>query len=313
MLDATEVFFDRLAAVDMRPLAIAIACHLVKLMCTSRAWRNVIAAAYPQQRVRWRPIFGAYVSAVGVNAVLPARGGDVVKLYLAHRAVPGSTYTTLASTFVVMAIVDSTLSLTVFGYALTLGVLPSLDVLPNLPSFDFAWFFRHSAASLAFLGALVVGGFVAFFWARGRVRELRARVAQAFTVLRTPLRYLRTVVFWQACDWSLRLTTIWFMLDAFDIEQSLRNVLLVQVTHSLSTLVPVSPGGIGTEQAFLVYVFRGEVARTPLLAFSVGMKLTLTAVNAVVGFTAILLMLRTFRYRRAIEGKPDTPPTTESA
>ena len=50
----------------------------------------------PRGEVPWRTIYGAYVSAVGVNAVLPARGGDAVRLYLAHRAVPGATYTTLA-------------------------------------------------------------------------------------------------------------------------------------------------------------------------------------------------------------------------
>ena len=37
-----------------------------------------------------------------------------------------------------------------------------------------------------------------------------------------------------------------------------RNVLLVQATASLATLVPRQPGGIGTEQAFLVYTLRGQ-------------------------------------------------------
>ena len=105
------------------------------------------------------------------------------------------------------------------------------------------------------------------------------------------------MVAWQLADWALRLATVWFMLDAFRIEQSLRNVLLVQATQSLATLVPVSPGGVGTEQAFLVYTLRGQASRSALLAFSVGMKLTLTAVNVVVGFTAILLTLRTVRFR----------------
>jgi uncharacterized membrane protein YbhN (UPF0104 family) len=88
------------------------------------------------------------------------------------------------------------------------------------------------------------------------------------------------------------------MLDAFGIDRSLRNVLLVQASQSLATLVPVSPGGVGTEQAFLVYTLRGQAARSALLAFSVGMKLTLTAVNVILGFTAILLTLRTLRFRR---------------
>jgi uncharacterized membrane protein YbhN (UPF0104 family) len=89
------------------------------------------------------------------------------------------------------------------------------------------------------------------------------------------------------------------MLGAFRIEQSARNVLLVQAAESLATLVPVSPGGIGTQQALLVYTLRGSAPRSALLAFSVGMKLTLTCVNVIVGFAAILLTLRTLRFRRA--------------
>lgn len=308
ILDGIEAFFAHLADVEFMPLAFAIGCHLVKLACTATAWRNVIQAAYPDVRVPRRPILAAYVAGVGVNAIVPARGGDVAKLYLAHRAVPGSSYTTLASTFVVMAIVDSTLGLVFLGYALALGVLPSLDVLPRLPSFDFAWFIDHPLVSeilAAVLGAAIA---LAVVWGHRRIRAFRQRVAQAFTVLRTPARYLRTVAFWQLADWGLRLATIWFFLDAFGVEQSLRNVMLVQVTQSLATLVPISPGGIGTEQAFLIYVFRGTAPRATLLAFSVGMKLTLTAVNVVVGFGAILLTLGTVRYRRHIEGQPDAPP-----
>ena len=94
---------------------------------------------------------------------------------------------------------------------------------------------------------------------------------------------------------------------AFRIEQSLRNVLLVQAAQSLATLVPISPGGVGTEQAFLVYTLRGQASRSALLAFSVGMRLTLTAVNVVLGFTAILLTLRTLRFRRATRPRAPAP------
>ena len=59
----------------------------------------------------------------------------------------------------------------------------------------------------------------------------------------------------------LRLAAIWFFLAAFGIEQSLAQRLLIQVTQSLATLVPATPGGIGTEQALLLYVFRGSASR----------------------------------------------------
>jgi uncharacterized membrane protein YbhN (UPF0104 family) len=74
---------------------------------------------------------------------------------------------------------------------------------------------------------------------------------------------------------------------------------------SLATLVPATPGGIGTEQALLVYAFRDVgVARSTLLAFSVGMKLTITVINVVIGFLAIFLTLGTLRYRSVVP----TPP-----
>jgi uncharacterized protein (TIRG00374 family) len=295
---ATESFWNSLSAIHWAPFAIAIGCQLLKLCCTSRAWRNVLAAAYPEERVRWRKIFAAYVAGVGVNAVVPARAGDVVRVVFAHRAIPSSTYTTVVSSTAVLSFVDMTIALGIFAWALTQSVLPSVNVLPNLPTFDYSWFFDHRRFSLALGMALGIALVVLLIRIRRRWREFRARVAQAFSVFNPFSRYLRTVVVWQLGDWALRLCAIWFFLGAFGIEQTLRNVLLVQVTQSLATLVPATPGGIGTEQAFILYVFRGaDIARSTLLAFSVGVRLTITAVNVVIGFAAILLTLGTFRYR----------------
>ena len=53
VFNAIEVFFERLGAVDFAPLALGIACHILKMTCTSRAWRNTLKAAYPQERVRF--------------------------------------------------------------------------------------------------------------------------------------------------------------------------------------------------------------------------------------------------------------------
>lgn len=308
VLEAVAAFRDYLASIHRPLLAIAIGCHVAKTMCASRAWRNVLAAAYPGERVRWLAIYAAYAAGVGVNAIFPARAGDVVRLTLAHRAVRGSTYTTLVSSSLVLAIVDAACAISLFTWAVTQGVLPSLDVLPSLPSFDFAWFLAHERVSEALLLAVVIGAIGVAVWIRDNVAEFRQRVGQAFTVVRTPARWLRTVVAWQLAEWALRLATVWFMLGAFRIEQSPRNVLLVQAAESLATLVPVSPGGVGTQQAFLVYTLRGRASRSALLAFSVGMKLTLTVVNVVIGFTAILLTLRTLRFR----GLPDPEPETDA-
>jgi uncharacterized membrane protein YbhN (UPF0104 family) len=294
---AIGVFFEQLASVKFGPLLLGICCHLLKTTCTSRAWRNTIAAAYPEERVPWSSIYAAYVSAVGVNAVAPARAGDAIKLYLSHRAVPGASYVTLASTLLVLSFFDGAVALSIFVYALTLGVLPGVGALGRLPGFDFGFFVANPEFS-SLLGVVVVMlGVVGFFWVRAHIDEFKHRVRQGFSILSDRTEYLQHVAAWQAADWTLRFIGIWFFLGAFGVDQSIRNVFLVQVTQSLATLVPISPGGIGTEQAFIVFVFKGSVPRSLLLAFSVGMRLTLTTVNVIVGFTALFLTLGHVRWR----------------
>jgi len=300
LADATSAFLDSLSSVDPRYVALGIGCHLAKMACTSRAWRNVLRAAYPDEAVRWTPIFGAYVAGVGVNAVLPARAGDVLRLFLTHRSIPGSTYTTLLSSTAVLTIADMSLATLLFAYALTQGVLPSWDSLPNLPAFDFAWLLASPRVANLVVVVLVVAVLVLVVWLRGHVENFQQRIGQAFAVLSPPSRYVRTVLTWQLADWSLRLVTIWCFLGAFDVHQSVRNVLLVQVTLSLATLAPATPGGIGTEQAFLTVVLRGAAPSSVLLAFSVGMRLTLTLVNVVAGLIAVGLSLGTLSVSKAV-------------
>lgn len=305
VLDGVDAFLDQIGSVAFVPLALAIGCHLLKMACTSRAWRNVLAAAYPQERVPWISIYAAYLAGIGINAIVPARAGDAVRIVLAHRAIPGSTYTTIVSSTLVLSLFDLFAASALLTWALTTGELPGLDVLPRLRSFDFAWLFgRPLLFELTVAGVLVALG-VLGFWIAGHVADFRERVAQAFRVLSPPTRYLRKVAVWQAADWGLRLMTIWFLLAAFHIPQTLENAALTQVSTSVATLLPITPAGVGTEQAFLLYALSGVASASVLLAFSVGAKLTLTLTNVVAGFTAIVLTLRTVRFRKALGPLPE--------
>jgi uncharacterized membrane protein YbhN (UPF0104 family) len=97
--------------------------------------------------------------------------------------------------------------------------------------------------------------------------------------------------------------SVYFFLKAFSVPATLHNTLLVLVVQSLSTLFPFTPGGVGTQQGFLVYVFNRAgtgISGTLLLSFSVGMYIAVTIANVIVGFTALFLMLGTVRWRRAV-------------
>ncbi len=270
-------------------------------MLRAVAWRNILQASYPTTKVRWLPVFGAYIAGIGVNAIIPARVGDAVKVALAKQRIEGSSYATVAATLIVETLFDFFVAFGLFAWALTLGVLPGLHVLRDLPEVDWSWPLSHPKASAEIAAALIVVLVVVGIWAGRRAVAFWARVRQGFAILRSPWRYLRDVVSWQAASWVLRLASFYYFLRAFGITATIHNALLTQVVQSLSTLFPITPGGAGTEQGLLVYVFRGREAATPLLSYSVGMKIAVTAFTVVLGFAALGLMVRTFSPSRAIK------------
>ena len=88
--DAVGSFFSDLAAVHWPTLLLGLAFFVLNLTLRSRAYFNSLRAAYPAVPIEFRRIWGAYVAAVGFNNVFPARGGDVIKLFLTRSSIPGS-------------------------------------------------------------------------------------------------------------------------------------------------------------------------------------------------------------------------------
>lgn len=170
---AVAVFFDHLTAVRWEFLALALGCHVAKLFFRAGAWRAIVDAAYPAARLKYRTAFGAYVAGVGVNSIVPARGGDLVKLYLIKNRIPGASYATLAPTLIVETLFDAVTAAIVIAWALVTGILPAYQVYSRIPDVDWRFFLRHERWTLYGLGALLVLAFVGWLIARARVDRLR--------------------------------------------------------------------------------------------------------------------------------------------
>jgi uncharacterized protein (TIRG00374 family) len=296
---AVGVFFHHLAAVQWQFLGYAIVCHVVKLVFRAGAWRAIINAAYPEARLKFRSAFGAYIAGVGVNSIVPARGGDVVKLYLVRHRIPGSSYATLTPTLIVETLFDFVTAGALIIWALASGVLPTHQLYSRIPTVDWKFFLRHEHFTAILLVVLLVVGVVAFFWVRRQVDEFRAHVRQGFTILRDRSRFLRRVILPQSISWVFRIASLYFFLKAFGVTASIHNALLAQVVDSLATLFPATPGGAGTKQGLTEFLFRGRgVSHTLLLAFSVGMNIAIVVVNLLMGLIAIGLMARTLSFKK---------------
>ena len=299
---ALEALGDRIAGVAWGALAIGLVFTLANIALRARGWRNILRAAYPRSAVSWRTAFGASYAGIGVNAVLPARLGDAVKLILVRRRVGESSYPTLASTFVVESVVDTLVGGAILVWAWQAGALPGTPQLTSLPLFEISWYARHPWI----LGVVALVVLVAILVLQVRLRRFWLRARQGVVILTTPGRYVHQVAVYQLLGWSCRVAGAFFFLKAFHVEATLKNALLVQVASTLSTLVPATPGGLGPRQALLIVLLAGAASPGTVLAFGVGMELALTVWNVVIGFSALALMMRGKGLRGLLRGARET-------
>jgi uncharacterized membrane protein YbhN (UPF0104 family) len=179
-------------------------------------------------------------------------------------------------------------------WALAIGVLPTHQVYSRIPTVDWKFVLYHDRATAIGLGVLALVAIITFFWVRRRVENFWGRVRLGFAILGDRSAFVSGVLLPQAISWVFRIASLYFFLKAFGVHASIHNALLAQVVDSLATLFPATPGGAGTKQGLIVYLFRGQaISRSSLLAFSVGMNIALTAVNLVLGLAAIGIMAKT--------------------
>jgi uncharacterized membrane protein YbhN (UPF0104 family) len=288
--DAVGSFADSVASLRFGPLLLGLLFFLAYLTLRSRAFFHILRAAYPAERFEWRRIWGAYIAAYGFNGIVPARGGDVIKLFLTKTSVPHSSYPAVGSSMVVENVFDLTMGVFIFAFAFSQGVFPKPPDFAELPAFDLQFLAANPRFTLFLLTVLGILSLVGFALLSARVRAFWARVRQGFTVLFDRRRYLREVWLVQFAGWLCRFTAFWFLLEAFNVGGSVRNVLLVLGVNAVAAAVPFTPGGAGVQQALLVQVFAGAAAGATVAAYSVGQQIAIAVWTLGVGFAALVFI-----------------------
>ena len=115
-----------------------------------------------------------------------------------------------------------------------------------------------------------------------------------------PGRFLREAVSWQAAAWLARVAVAFIALHAFGLPASLLDAVLVVVVTGLAGVIPFLPGGVGAQQAMLVYALRKTASAASVISFGVGMQFGVTLIDLAVGMLALLITFRTLAVRDAL-------------
>jgi hypothetical protein len=294
-------------AVSLNPwwLVAGVLLHYAHQVVRIRGWWNILRAAYPRaEELRYRDVVAAYFAGSGLNAVVPARGGDVMKLYMVKQRTPGGRYPTLVASFVPEGLFETLCGIALLVWALTQGFIPVPTSRLELPTLDVSTILAHPVQSSVIGGALAAGTLLAFRWLRRHGQRFLDRLRQGLAVLEHPRAYLTGVVSWQAAGRVIRLGSLACLMAAFALPVTVESVVLVMAAQGGGRIIPIAPISSGLRLAMLSYGLPEVTGQTVdiagITAFTVVVSTVLLVVSLTISLVIIFRVLGTLNPRHAV-------------
>jgi glycosyltransferase 2 family protein len=261
----------------------AIGLNLVSVVARAYAWDTVIKQSISPPRPAFPLVFSAFSVGLFANAVLPGRVGELARVAVLRRRIPGrrgATATLVGSVFA-HRMFDLFPAVTLVVWVLLTAKIPG-------------W----ALTSIAIVLAVGIGLFItAMLLARrahrdaleglGPLRALLARARLGLAVMRSPTA-AATAAGFQFAGWTCQLFAVWSAMRAFHIYQSLSAAGLVLVLINVATIFPLWPGNFGLVQiAIALPLVNYGVQYARGVAFGVGLQ----AIEASVGVGVGLIFL----------------------
>lgn len=260
-------------------LLAALLLQTLQIAFDALAWRNILRAAYPDGGVRYPQVFGAYAGGVGLNQLLPAQAGTIAMLGLYRGMIAGAT---------VPGVIGAQLVQTLFFAAAGVGVYVLLFFIhPGAGDVHFGVFLDHPVLAVVVVAAVVAGVVLVIRLLRRRLHGALHDAKEGAAILRTPSRYATGVLLPQMGSYASRMGAMAVLMSAYGVPVSLRNIFLIIAAGSISTLVALTPGGVGTQQALAVAALSDVSDSATVAAYSLGQQAILAAWSAALGLVAL--------------------------
>jgi uncharacterized membrane protein YbhN (UPF0104 family) len=274
---------DAFTVVRWEWVVAAIGFNLLSVLARAFAWDTAIRQSLDPPRPRFPLVFSAFSVGLFANAVLPGRVGELARVAVLRRRLPGrkgTTATLIGSVFAhrmfdvfpsVVLVIWVLFTAKLPGWALTsIGVALTLGVVLFLAAVAVAR--RHQNEAFDGLGP---------------VRSLLLRARQGLAVMRAPVPALIAASF-QFAGWTCQLFAVWCAMHAFHIYLHLAAAGLVLVLMNIATIFPLWPGNFGLVQiAIALPLTNYGVDYARGVAFGIGLQ----AIEASVGVGVGLIFL----------------------
>jgi glycosyltransferase 2 family protein len=271
------------SAVRWQWVVAAIALNLLSVVVRALAWTTVIHSAMEPPHPRVSLVFSAFSVGLFANAVLPGRIGELARVAVLTRKLPGrkGAWATLVGTVFAHRVFDVVPVLLLILYVVATASIPTsarasllavIAIGVGLFAFAFASARRHTVISLEGLGP---------------ARRLLAMGRAGLGVMRSPVG-TAGAIFFQICGWTCQLFAVYTAMRAFDIHSPLPAAGVVLLLMNVVTIFPFWPGNIGLVQVAIASALAGYgVSYSVGVAYGFGLQ----AIEASVGIGVGLLFL----------------------
>jgi uncharacterized membrane protein YbhN (UPF0104 family) len=260
----------------------AIGLNLLSVVARSIAWDAAIEQSMDPPRPAYPLVFSAFCVGLFANAVLPGRVGELARVAVLRRRMPGRKGAT-------PTLIGSVFAHRMFDVFPTIALVVWVLFAAKIP----VWAYTSLALALAigvllFLSALLLARRQhREFDELGPVRLLIARARQGLAVMRKPGPAFKAGAC-QFLGWTCQLFAVWAAMRAFQIYEPLAAAGLVLVLMNVATIFPIWPGNVGLVQIAVATPLVGYgVEYAHGIAFGIGLQ----AIEASVGIGIGLIFL----------------------
>ena len=271
---------DTFSVVSWPWIVLAIALNLFSVVVRAAAWNTVIREAVPAPRPGFRLVFSAFCVGLFANAVLPGRVGELGRVAVLARRMPGrrGIFATLVGTVFAHRMFDLFPTTILVVWVLSSAQLPHWAVMTIIAVLGIG----IALLTLAIAGSRLQPGTL-LDQGVGRARELVVRARVGLAVVRRPLPAAIAATF-QFMGWFFQLLAVYTAMRGFRIYEPLVAVGLVLLMMNVVTVLPFWPGNVGLVQAAVaVSLAQYGVRYAKGFAFGIGLQLIEASVGIGIG------------------------------
>jgi uncharacterized membrane protein YbhN (UPF0104 family) len=230
-------------------------------------------------------VFSAFSVGLFANAVLPGRIGELARVAVLNRKVPGrrGLWATLVGTVFAHRVFDLVPVVLLVLYVLLTAKIPDWAITSLLAALGLG------AGLLTFAVAAARRGdrHRVSLESLGAAKRLWTMARHGLGVLHAPVPAALAILF-QCAGWTCQLLAVWTAMRAFDIHSPLPAAGLVLLLMNVATIFPLWPGNVGLVQAAVALPrVQYGVANPRGIAYGFGLQ----AIEASVGVGVGLLFL----------------------